>query len=258
MEVPQPQKGHRRGMGVGIWFLKRCQLLERLTEAELVELESRSLMRRFARGTPIYLPSEASDAVFLLAKGRVKICYLTPDGRQSILGFVEPGEVFGESALVDPESEREEYAEAVEASEIVWLPGDIIRRIAEQNPALSLGITRLIGLRRKRVERRLRQLLFLPIKKRLCHLILELAEEYGKVTPDGIALGIRLSHQDLAAVIGATRETVTVLLGELQSEGLIAVGRRKITVLEMDRLAKLVEVPPPAPKSSASHTAAET
>lgn len=245
-------------MGVGIWFLKRCQLLERLTDSELQELESRSLLRRFRRSTPVYLPSEACDAVFLLTKGRVKICYLTPDGRQSILGFVEPGEVFGESALVDPHSRREEYAETVEASEIVWLPGDIIRKIAEQNPALSLGITRLIGLRRKRVERRLRHLLFLPTKKRLCHLILELAEEYGKETPEGIALSIRLSHQDLAAVIGATRETVTVLLGELQGDGLIQVGRRRITVVDMDRLAELVEVAPPAPKSDVQQSPAET
>ncbi len=239
-------------MGVGIWFLKRCQLLERLSDLELQELEGKSRVRRFPRATPIYLPSEACDAVFLLTKGRVKICYLTPDGKQSILAFVEPGELFGEAALIEPGGAREDYAETVEASEIVWLPGDTIRQIAEQNSGLSLGITRLIGMRRKRIERRLRHLLFLPSKKRLCHLILELAEQYGKETPEGILLSIRLSHQDLAAVIGATRETVTVLLGELQTDGFIEVGRRKITVIDIARLAEYVEIDPPRPRSAVS------
>ncbi len=235
-------------MGAGIWYLKACRLLGRLSDAELRRLESSCRTRSFARGEPVYLPAEIADSVMLVIRGRVKICHLTPDGKQSILAFIEPGELFGELSVVDPGQPREEYAETVEPSEIAAISGAAIREIAEGNPGLSLGITRLIGLRRKRVEQRLKQLLFLSSKERLCHLLLELAERYGKRTADGIALGIRLSHQDLASVIGATRETVTVTLGELQGDGLLRTGRRRITLTDLDRLARLVDQkPPPVP-----------
>ena len=237
-------------MGAGFWYLKQCRLLERLTDDELRRLEARSRVRRFRRNSPVYLPSESSDSVFLLTSGRVKICHLTPEGKQSILAFIEPGEMFGELALVEPGEAREEYAETVEPSDIVWMPGETVRELAEQNAGLSLSITRLIGMRRRRIERRLRHLLFLSNKQRLCHLLLELAEQYGKRDQEGVTLSIRLSHQDLAAVIGATRETVTVILGELQSAEILKVGRRRITVTNIDKLAGVVDEPAPSVKSS--------
>ena len=232
-------------MGAGIWYLKQCRLLSRLTDDELRRLESSCRTRQFPRGAPVYLPAEISDSVLLVIRGRVKICHLTTDGKQSILAFIEPGELFGELAVVEPEQPREEYAETVEPSEIAAIAGATLRDLAERNPNLSLGISRLIGLRRRRIEQRLKHLLFLPSKERLCHLLLELAEQYGTQTDDGVSLGIRLSHQDLAAVIGATRETVTVTLGELQEQGLLRTGRRRITLTNLEALAKLVDEKPP-------------
>jgi CRP-like cAMP-binding protein len=84
-------------------------------------------------------------------------------------------------------------------------------------------------------------LLFLPNRDRLTHLILELAEQYGEPDSEGIRLRIQLSHQDLANVIGSTRETVTVALGEMQSEGLLKIGRRRMTIIDLDRLARSVQ-----------------
>ncbi|MEZ6134051.1 MAG: Crp/Fnr family transcriptional regulator [Pirellulaceae bacterium] len=97
-------------------------------------------------------------------------------------------------------------------------------------------MTKLIGLRRKRIERRLKSLLFRNNRDRLTHLLTELAEQYGNATTEGIELGLRLSHQDLASIIGATRETVTTLLGEMQSEGLVKIHRQRLVVLDIPRL----------------------
>jgi CRP/FNR family transcriptional regulator, cyclic AMP receptor protein len=78
------------------------------------------------------------------------------------------------------------------------------------------------------------------------HLLFDLAENYGKYTKDGgISIGIRLSHQELASIIGSTRETVTLVLGELQTEGAISFNRREIILREVGRLAEMVEVPVP-------------
>ena len=180
----------------------------------------------------------------MLAAGRVKICGFALDGRQSILAFIEPGELFGELAMFD-EGTRQECAETTEASTVVYIPRDAFWQIMERRSDVSLGVTKLIGLRRRRIERRLKYLLFRSNRDRIIHLLLELAEQYGQADVDGVRLRIRLSHQDLACIIGSTRETVTVVLGELQLERLIKVGRQRITIMNLKKLADgvVAEIP---------------
>jgi CRP-like cAMP-binding protein len=226
------------------WHLKHCDLFQRLDAEELQALEAKCRVRRFPRATPVYLPADNSDGVLVLVEGRVKLGSFTEDGKQTILAFIEPGEMFGELALVSSD-ERGEYAETVERSTIVLIPKGEMELMLERHPHLSLGVTKLIGLRRKRLERRLKYLLFRSNRERLVHLLLELAEQYGKPTAEGVDLGIRLSHQDLANIIGSTRETVTLVLGELQSEGRLVLGRRKILLTDLPKLAESVNQPIP-------------
>lgn len=226
------------------WYLKNCGLFERLTPEQARRLESRSKARTFERGNLIYLPTDQSDSVLLLASGRVKIYHITGEGKQALLALIDPGEIFGELAVFD-RGQREEFAEAMEKSRVILIPRDEVQRLMEEQPEVSLGVTKLMGLRRKRVERRLKSLLFRSNRERLIHLLLELAEKYGRPTDGGIEIGIKLSHQDLASIIGSTRETVTVLLGELQSEGSLVVKRRQIVLTQVDQLASAIDTAPP-------------
>ncbi|MGL4511535.1 MAG: Crp/Fnr family transcriptional regulator [Lacipirellulaceae bacterium] len=223
-----------------LWYLKQCELFRRITPGEAVRIEPRCRTKTFKRGEPVYLPADAADAVLVVATGRVKIGALTPDGKQSILAFIEPGEMFGELSALDG-APREEFAEAAERSTIVLLPADVLRELVERNPLVAAGVTKLIGLRRRRVERRLRSLLYRSNRQRLLSLLAELAEAYGdpapEVGPRAVRLRIRLSHQDIASVIGSTRETVTVTLGELAAEGLVEVGRRRLVLTDVELLA---------------------
>lgn len=231
-------------MSGSLWYLKRCDLFEKLAPAEVERLEQRAQVRNFARKGLIYLPNDQADAVLLLAKGRVKIVNITAEGKQSILAFIEPGELFGELAVFGP-GEREEFAEVMDPATVVLIPAAEMRRLMESHPDVSLGITKLMGLRRRRIERRLRHLLFRSNRERLIHLLLELAEQYGCQTPTGVTLSIRLSHQDLASVIGSTRESVTLVLGELASEGIVDVSRRQLVIASLKKLAASVAVEPP-------------
>ncbi len=231
-------------MSERIWFLKQCDLFQRLSPAQLASLESRCRLRKYPRGTPVYLPADHADGVLLLAEGRVKIGSFTEDGKQTILAFIEPGELFGELSLMGTET-REEYAESVEKSTIVLISAEVMQQLLEEIPAVSLGITKLFGLRRQRIERRLKYLLFRSNRERLVHLLLELAEQYGQSVVGGVELKIKLSHQDLASIIGSTRETVTVVLGELQAEGRLQLARRKITLTDMLGLADSINVEVP-------------
>ena len=229
----------RRDAGVAQqhWFLKNCRLLDRLPTSELQKLETDCRSRRFAGGQVIYLPIDRADAVVVLVSGQVKLCHLTPDGKQSILAFIEPGEIFGELCLFAP-ADREELAIASQVSTIVLIPRDVMQDLMGRHPELALGITRLLGLRRLRIERRLKSLLFRSSRDRLLQLLLELAENHGGTTSGGVEIRIKLSHQDLANVIGSTRETVTLTLGELQSEGLVKLARQRITICSKERLIR--------------------
>jgi CRP/FNR family transcriptional regulator, cyclic AMP receptor protein len=225
----------RPAMTNKLWYLKRCDLFERLTPEQAEHLEGRAVMRRFGKGEIIYVPSDLARSVLVVASGRVKIKGVTPDGKEIIYAFIEPGELFGELALVD-ESPRDEFAEALEPSEILAIARDDLFALMAARPDISLGITKLLGLRRKRIETRLRNIMFRSNRQRVLGVLLELLDSYGEQLGPNWQIQLRLSHQELASLIGATRETVTIVLGQLQLEGLIRVKRRCITVLDRDRL----------------------
>ena len=241
-------------MGQKSWHLQNCDMFADLPEDEIKRVESQSLARNFPRGSTVYLPSDFADGVFLLAKGRVKICHVTPQGKQSILSFVNPGELFGELAVLG-ENQRSDYAETMEKSLIVLISREVIDQLFTRRPEISLAMTKLIGLRRRRVEMRLKHLLFHSNRERLIHLILELADQFGVESNEGTTIGIRLSHQELGNLIGSTRESVTILLGELQNEGLIKISRRKICVTNVEQIAAVVNIESNSDKKISSRTA---
>lgn len=222
-----------------IWHLQRCDIFSELSTESLEKIEPRCRSRKFPARTPIYLPSEVADSVFLLTSGMAKICNLTSDGKQSILAFVEPGELFGELAVFERER-REEYVESIEPSTLVRIPIAAMQELVEQNHRVALSLTKMIGLRRHRIERRLKNLLFLPNRERLIHLLLDLADQFGVHDSQGVKLRIKLAHQEVANLMGSTRETVTILLGHLKDEGLIEVGRKRIVLLDAPQLASQV------------------
>jgi CRP-like cAMP-binding protein len=235
-----------------IWFLKRCDLFERLKPAEAERLERRASMRTFKRGDIVYFPTEPGQSVLLLARGRVKIKDITPDGKETILAFIEEGELFGELALLDSQP-RNEYAEAVVDSQVLMIPRDDLLWLMGQQPDLALRVTKLVGLRRRRIENRLRNIMFRPNRERVLLVLAELLESHGQQNGNHWEIRLRLSHQELASLIGATRETVTVTLGQLQLERLIRVERRLIKVLDRNRLLAEANGSPTASVQRPSH-----
>ncbi len=226
------------------WSLQQCPLFEQLSTDELQHLESQSRIRDYRRNCPVYLPADDASSVYLLTSGLVKICHLTPEGKESILAFVQPGEVFGELAIFGMDA-RDEYVETVEASKVVKIPAAEVRRLIATHCEISLEVTRMMGIRRQRIERRLKNLLFLTNRDRLVHLLLDLAEQFGVPEAGGIRLKIKLSHQDLAKLIGSTRETITVTFGQLRDLSLVDSHRRQILLKEPAQLASGVNRPVP-------------
>lgn len=225
-----------------LWYLKQCPLFERLTAPEAAQLNRHARAREYRRKELIYAPTEPGRSILLLARGRVKIMDVTGDGKETIFAFIEEGELFGELAAVDDDPRRE-FAEAATHARVLMIPREVLARLMAARPDIALGVTKLIGLRRRRVENRLRNVLFLSGRERVLRVLRELLDEYGEGTGDCRGIRLPLSHQDIAGLVGLTRESVTVLLGELQRSGLVAVQRRRITVLHCQRLQELLDGP---------------
>jgi CRP/FNR family transcriptional regulator, cyclic AMP receptor protein len=226
------------------WYLKNCSLFSHLSPEDVQELEADSRMKVLKRGEPVYLPDQLADGILYVAQGRVKLGHSTPDGKQAILGFVDTGEIFGELSILGTQR-RDEYAETTEKTTLVLIPKQTFMRIMQKYPHIALGVTKIIGCRRQRIQRRLRNLLFRSNRVRVIHLLLELTERYGVRVPEGLLLNIRLSHLEMASIIGSTRETVTVVLGQLQKDDFLTIARRKIIIKDLARLAQEVSEQPP-------------
>ena len=224
-----------------IWYVKQCVLFEQLSVEQLVRLEANARIQTFPKNVSVYCPTDASEYVFVLLRGRVRICSYTPDGKQAILAFIEPGEIFGELVLIHPEG-HEDHAETMLPSTVAMIPKINIDRLLTPNSSFSLGSTKFIGWRHDDRASRLRSLLFRSNRDRLVHLLLDLAEQYGRPAHRGTLIDIRLSHQELANVIGCTRETVTILLGELQSERRVEIMRQRIVLIDPCQIAADVGV----------------
>jgi CRP-like cAMP-binding protein len=224
-----------------LWHLKQIRLFADLPAETMERLDRVAGMKAVKRRQPIYLPGDLGDAVYLLKSGRVKISRLSPDGKELTLAILEPGEIFGETDALQG-APRDEVAEALEDTVLCIVPRSEFEALLQRTPGLALRLTKLIGLRLRRIESRVEDLVFRDVPTRLAHLLLDLARDLGVEDQRGLLLRARLSHRDLANLIGSTRETVSLTLGEFRREGLVETEGRQIIIRNREGLARLAEL----------------
>jgi len=218
-----------------VWFLKRIRLFADLSDAELAEMGARTLMTTAHRRENLYLPGEPGDQVYLRKSGRVKLVKPLDGGKEITLAILEPGEIFGEVEALEG-CLRDTRAEVLEDASICIIGRDYFEDLLSQRPKLSIRLTKLIGLRFRRLESRVQDLLYRDVPTRLAGLILELAQPKS----DGPnTIGFRLTHRELASLIASTRETVSLTLGQFRDQGLIGLDHKHITVTNLQALKAL-------------------
>jgi CRP-like cAMP-binding protein len=215
-------------------LLRSCDLFSHLDTDDIVRLAAGSRILQLRRGHQVPF-AERSTEIGYCAAGRLKVFHTIAPKKDSVIALIEPGEVFGESTLY-VDAELTENAQALEAATVVMLASEQLRAMIGRSAELAHKMAVLLARRRSEAELRLGRMLYCSNRERLVGLLLDLATRYGTSTNDGIELGIKLSHQDLASIVGSTRETVTVILGQLQVEKLIASSRRRIYLRDLDRL----------------------
>jgi len=220
-----------------VWYLRRVDFFSRVDEQEMRSIADRTTMREVHRGGVILQPDESPEMVYVVKEGRVKVSRYSPEGKEQILALLEPGDLFGELALV---AGREPvHVEAFEESLVCGIRGEDFLAMIRRQPELMLQVIRHLAERLRVAEEEIADLAFRNVPGRLASLLLRLAQAYGRHMPEGQRLALRLTHQDMAAMIGATRETVTSVLGRFREDGLIAFDRRFIIVRDPDGLRRI-------------------
>ena len=221
------------------WYLNRFNLFEGMDESSMKELNRISSMSEVKQHQPIYFPDEPSHSIFLLKKGHVKISRLSPEGKEVILEVIGPGEIFGELSLLEAGSQRSEMAQALDDVVICAVKQENFEKLMMKNPELNFRVTKRIGLRMKKFEERVTDLVFKDVRKRLASFLVGYAEEFGKVKQGIVTIKMHLSHQEIAFLTGSARQTVTTTLNELRSAGLIDFSREAFTIKQFDKLKKM-------------------
>lgn len=209
-----------------LWYLKRFNLFDTIDHEEMKHLSDMMVDSKYGKKQPIYLAGDPSENLYLLKTGRVKISRVDESGKEITLTLLEPGEIFGELGLFD-DSPRETAATALEDSLICMIKREDFQKIIADKPAVSFKLTKLIGLRFRSLETKIEELLFRDVPSRLARLLLRLADQHSKQKRDGERINIKLSQQEIANLVGATREMTNLVLNSLKKAGL---NRHKIQV----------------------------
>jgi CRP-like cAMP-binding protein len=222
-----------------LWFLKHIRLFDGISPSEMQEMEKITRMEEVKKRQPLYLPGDPSSNVYLLKRGRVKIANTAPNGKEVTFDILEPGEVFGELDVLE-DAPRSTSAETLDDAVICVIPRKDFDQYLAMHPTVMFKLTKLIGLRLKKIQSRVEDLVFRDVRARLAHLLSELGKTEGAVDTQGIRLKVRLTHQEMANLIGCSRETVSATMGEFRDEGLIQMDGRTITILNEQGLSKLL------------------
>ncbi len=244
MALPRPQPEHqpqpeRQTDGDKLWYLQRIDIFAGMTEVEMRRLAERTVMRAYARGKVIARPDDLPDTIYLIKEGRVKLSRYSASGREHVLALLERGEIFGERALVGAHAV---HCEAFEDTLICVLSLKDFEELVRAKPELALRVIKVLAERLRRAEEEIGNLAFRDVPGRLSALLVRLAETGAEPESRGQdrRLMLRLTHQDLASMIGATRETVTNVLHRFRDMGLITIQRRQIVIKGLKRLRQVV------------------
>lgn len=221
-----------------LWFLNKALPFSEMEEELLVQLAEQLELRHIKRREVIYLPGDPGDTVYLVNEGRVKISKVTRDGKALTLSYCKPSELFGETCIVDG-APREEMVEAMEDSLITELHRTVFDNLLAHNIGFAHQMTKLLAKRRLDLENKLETLVFRDVTSKLAELLLDLANEYGVEESRGTLIALKITHQELANLIGSTRETVSLTLSQFKQQDMLTTDGRKVIVTNSESLRAL-------------------
>jgi CRP-like cAMP-binding protein len=217
--------------------LRGLPLFAALDEPAATDLAGALDHRRVVRGHVIFTEGETGDRLFLVTEGKVKISRTAADGRENLLAVLGPGEMFGELSLFDP-GPRTATATTVTEADLASLDHDDLRPLLLQRPEVALQLLQALAQRLRRTNEAMADLVFTDVPGRVSKALLDLAQRFGTPEGDTVRVTHDLTQEELAQLVGASRETVNKALSDFAGRGWIRLDGRSVLLLDPERLAR--------------------
>lgn len=227
--------GRIKGENMPLSINTAVDLFQGISEAEAQRVARLCTERRFPKGTPIFSKVDPANALYIIKDGKVRILSLSDKGTETIVHILKEGEIFGELLL--SEEQRAFTAVAGTDALVTVLSKGSLTELLTAIPTISKNFIRLLSKRLAKVERDFGDFGHTWSYNRLAKVLLRLCEEHGKETPTGTVIPLRLTHEDLANLIGTTRETVTTQMIRFRRRGLVT-RQDRFLVVNKARLAE--------------------
>ncbi|MBI5117809.1 Crp/Fnr family transcriptional regulator [Candidatus Poribacteria bacterium] len=220
-------------------LLRKIDVFGELTDRRLHQILPLISYHRFSEKQVIYMPSDPRARLYAILSGRVKLTQVSPEGKELVLCVLGKGDVFGELCLFD-KGPHSTLATALEDAEIFSVKCSDLAKFMAEDAAVVTALGKHVGERLRTLEQKLSDFAFKDVAQRLASLIVDLAHDYGeKKTSGEHVIEMKITHQDLAGLIGSTRETTTTTLNQFREKGLIEFKRGSIIVKDIQRLESL-------------------
>jgi len=223
-------------------LIRNYDLWCQLSDEEYKELKVQHSVIEVPKGEYIYFEAYNHNKIYFVKEGTIKIGYIDDDGNEKVKEIIRKGELFGQFSL-ERDNLNGEFAQAYKDSvSICAFTIDDFERLLKNRPDLALTYSKQIGAKLRNIENRLINLLNKDVKTRLIHFLWQLVEQnLGENTAEGFCMPNYLTHEDIAGLIGSSRQTVTTLINELETEGIISYNRQEICFLDVKKLQKRVQ-----------------
>ncbi len=222
-------------------LLRGFDVFEHLTEEEYKELDLVHNYLEATNGEYIYFPHQNRNKLYFTKAGFIKLGYIDEAGNEIIKEIIQKGEVFGQLTL-EKNNERDEFAQAYKSdvSLCAFTMEDFIR-LLQRKPQMAIAFSFQLGNKLRKVENRLLNILNKDVKSRLMQLLLQLATDNKSIAGNQAIIDKFLTHDDIAKLIGSSRQTVTTTLNQLEKQGLVTISKKDISINDVALFKRTAE-----------------
>jgi CRP/FNR family transcriptional regulator, cyclic AMP receptor protein len=224
-------------VGVDIDVVRKAPLFSALDDEAARALMESMTASRLERGDVLFREGDRGDRLYVIGEGKIKLGLTSNDGRENLLAILGPGEMFGELSLFDP-GPRTATATAVAETQLIALGHEDLTSFLSGRPAVAATMLAALARRLRRTNETLSDLVFTDVPGRVAKALLDLSVRFGRSSEDGILVAHDLTQEELAQLVGASRETVNKALADFATRGWIKLEARAVVLIDVERIQR--------------------
>ncbi|MEP7331570.1 MAG: Crp/Fnr family transcriptional regulator [Terracoccus sp.] len=217
--------------------VRRAPLFKALDDEAAAALQGEMARLHMERGDVLFHEGDPGDTLYVIAEGKIKLGRTSPDGRENLVAILGPGEMFGELSLFDP-GPRTMTATAVAEAQLLGLRNESLTGVLTGRPGVATALLAALAQRLRRTNEHLADLVFTDVPGRVAKALLDLSERFGRPVEGGLMVSHDLTQEELAQLVGASRETVNKALADFATRGWLRLEARAVLLQDVDRLRR--------------------